>query len=59
MRKSKSARMDAKKITRPKLGRTMLRPLGLVELAHVPGASGEPETDGIWSTSVEGDGIQY
>jgi hypothetical protein len=32
MRKSKSARTDAKKITKPKLGRTMLRPLGLTEL---------------------------
>jgi hypothetical protein len=59
MRKSKSARTDAKKITKPKLGRTMLRPLSLAELAHVPGASGEVETDGVWSISVEGDGIQY
>ena len=58
MRKSKMTRIDAKKTTRPKLGRTMLRPLGLAELAHVPGA-GEVETDGAWSTCLEGDGVQY
>ena len=58
MRKNKMVRTDAKKITKPKLGPTMLRPLGLAELAHVPGA-GEVETDGVWSTCLEGDGIQY
>jgi hypothetical protein len=58
MRKSKIARTDATKITRPKLGRTMLRPLGLSELKHVPGAA-EVETDGAWSTCMEGDGVTY
>ena len=57
MRKSKSARTDARKITKPKLGPTMLRPLGLAELEHVPGA-GEVEDDGAWS-NLEGDGVQY
>jgi hypothetical protein len=57
MRKSKMTRTEAKKITRPKLGRTMLRPLGLAELEHVPGA-GEVEDDGAWS-NLEGDGVQY
>ena len=59
MRKSKSARTDARKITRPKLGRMMVRPLGLTELEHVPGAGAEVETDGIWPYSLEGDGVQY
>jgi hypothetical protein len=59
MRKDKSARTDAMKITRPKLGRTMLRPLGLAELEHVPGAGAEVESDGTWSTFLEGDGTQY
>ena len=58
MRKTKMTRTDAKKITRPKLGRTMLRPLGLAELTHVPGA-GVVETDGSWSTCLEGDGSSY
>ena len=58
MRKSKLARTDAKKITKPKLGRTMVRPLGLAELAHVPGA-GEVETDGVWGANLEGDGVPY
>ena len=59
MRKSKSARTDARKITKPKLGRTMLRPLGLAELEHVPGAGAEVETDGIWPACLEGDGSSY
>ena len=58
MRKSKMTRTEAKKITRPKLGRTMLRPLGLAELEHIPGAA-EVETDGVWSTCLQGDGIPY
>ena len=61
MRKSKSARTDARKITKPKLGRTMLRPLGLAELEHIPGAGAEVETDGIWTLQgdLQGDGSPY
>ena len=59
MRKSKMTRTEAKKITRPKLGRTMLRPLGLAELEHVPGAGAEVETDGIWPAYLQGDGSDY
>jgi hypothetical protein len=57
MRKSKMTRTDAKKITRPMLGKSMLRPLGLTELKHVPAAG--VETDGSWSTILEGDGSSY
>jgi hypothetical protein len=57
MRKIKSAQTDTKKSTKPKLGRTVLRPLGLAELEHVPG--GEVETDGVWTNSLEGDGSSY
>ena len=46
--------MDVKKITKPKLGRTLVRPIGLAELEHIPGA-GEVETDGIWTHSMQGD----
>ena len=59
MRKNKRAQTDAKKITRPKLGRTMVRPLGLTELEHVPGAGSEVESDGIWPACLEGDGSSY
>ena len=59
MRKSKTAGTDAKKTIHPKLGRTMLRPLGLTELEHVPGASAEVETDGIWPAYLQGDGSDY
>jgi hypothetical protein len=58
MRKSKTVRINAKKIIRPKLGRTMLRPLGLAELEHVPGAA-DVETDGVWTNHLEGDGSSY
>jgi hypothetical protein len=59
MRKSKSAPVDAKKTIKPKLGRTMLRPLGLAELEHVPGAGAEVESDGIWPAYLQGDGSDY
>ena len=59
MRKSKTAGTDTKKIAKPKLGRTMLRPLGLTELEHVPGASAEVESDGIWPANLQGDGSEY
>jgi hypothetical protein len=54
MRKIKTVRTDAgtgaKKITRPKLGRTLLRPLGLDELHDVAGGDpfSEVDPDGSW-----------
>ena len=62
MRKIHMARTDAGKLTRRKLGRTLLRPLGLAELEHVAGGDpptglGEVETDGVWT--VKGDGSPY
>ena len=57
MRKIKTARQNAEKF-RPKLGRALLRPLGLAELEHVAGAA-EVETDGIWPANLEGDGVPY
>jgi hypothetical protein len=49
MRKIKTVRTDAKtdtkKIARPKLGRALLRPLGLDELHDVAGGDPIPEID--------------
>ena len=57
MRKTRTARKAAEKTTSPKLGRTLLRPLGLAELEHVAGAA-EVESDGIWA-DLQGDGSPY
>ena len=53
MRKTKAAREEAKKITQRKLGRTVLRPLRLVELESVAGGDTEPPHMGVVADGVE------